>query len=52
VHYEIGERWCRVGLTPVRQSVVRDFYLKRNAQGRFDQSPQHREVILRALKYG
>lgn len=50
--YETGREWCRVGLTPVRRSVAQDFFLKKNAQGGFDESPQHRETALRAIQYG
>ena len=50
--YDAGARWCKVGLTPVRRSVANDYFLKRNAEGLFDQAPQHRNKALEAIKYG
>ena len=49
---QAGEQWCKVGLTPVRTSVANNFFLKRNAQGRYDLDPQHREKAIEAIKYG
>lgn len=49
---ESGARWCKVGLTPVRTSVTNNVFLKRNAKGKYDQDPQHRENALKATKYG
>jgi len=49
---ESGEEWCKVGLTPVRTSVANNVFLKRNADGKYDLAPQHREKALEAIKYG
>ena len=49
VNKENSARFCESGWIPVRKSVFKETFSKREANGKFLQSPQHKTIVLEAL---
>ena len=51
MRFENMTRLIDAGLAPVRKSVSEQVFLKRGADGKYLVGPQHKEIVLEALKY-